>query len=120
MPDANFISRREFTLESALAILGAATITISGCSSDNSMPTNPTTNSGDVSGSISANHGHIAVIRAAQLSSPSSIVVDIRGNADHPHIVELSASEVAQIGDRVRVSKQSSTDNFHNHTVSFN
>ena len=120
MSDANSITRREFTLESALAILGAATITISGCSSDNSMPTNPTTGSGDVSGSVSANHGHIAVIRAAQLSSPSSIVLDIRGNADHPHIVELSSGEVAQISDRVRVSKQSSTDNFHNHTVSFN
>jgi len=120
MSDDSLITRREFTLESALAILGAATITISGCSSDNSMPTNPTTGNGDIAGSVSANHGHIAVIRAAQLSSPSSIVLDIRGNADHPHIVELSAAEVAQISDKARISKQSSTDNAHSHTVTFN
>ena len=120
MSDHNLLTRREFTLESALAILSAATITISGCSDSNdSNPTGPT-QSGDVQGSVSANHGHIAVIRAAQLSSAATITLDIRGNADHPHIVDLTAAEVASISDRGRVSKTSSVDVAHSHTVTFN
>ena len=113
------LTRREFTVEWALAVLGAATITVSGCDDSTSTPTNPT-QPGDVQGSVSANHGHIAVIRSAQLSSPTSITLDIRGNADHPHIVDLTATEVASISDRGRVSKTSSVDVGHSHTVTFN
>jgi hypothetical protein len=118
--DDRLRTRREFTLESALAILSAATITITGCSDNGgSILTNPT-QSGDVQGTVSANHGHIAVIRAAQLSSPTSISLDIRGNADHPHIVDLTAAEVTSVGAGGRVSKTSSIDVGHSHAVTFN
>ena len=118
MSDDNLVTRREFTLGWALAVLGAATITIS-CSSDNNPTTTPS-NPGDEVGSISANHGHIAIVHAAQLTSPTAITVDIRGNATHPHLIELSSSQVAMISDNGRVSVVSTTDDGHNHTVTFN
>jgi hypothetical protein len=112
------MTRREFTLEWAMAVLGAATITISGCS-DDSTPTTPSP-SGDVQGSVSANHGHVAVVRAAQLSSMTAIPVDIRGNATHPHLIELTVSQLSTISGGGRVSVVSSTDDGHSHTVTFN
>ena len=116
MPDDNLVSRREFTLEWAMAILSAATITIS-CGDDG--PTTPTT-SGDHTGTVSANHGHIATVTAAKITAAAAFSLDIRGTADHPHLVDLTAAEVASIGANTRVTKTSSTDNFHSHTVTFN
>jgi cobalamin biosynthesis protein CbiG len=72
-------------------------------------------------GTISANHGHSgAVITAAQLASPTGVSLDIRGSADHPHTVILTAADVTAIAGGQRVSKESSTDSAHSHTVTFN
>jgi hypothetical protein len=127
-------SRREFTLASALAILSGATITISGCgggyggSSGNPYgPTpTPTPSTGDKVGSISANHGHSAIIMGAQLTAAMAISLDIRGTADHTHTVELSAADIAAIAANKQVSKASSESGTggpygdHLHTVTFN
>jgi hypothetical protein len=119
MSEESLLSRREFTLESALAILSAATITIS-CGGSNNPTTTPTTNSGNKEGSISANHGHTATITSAELTSRNSISLNIQGQATHNHIVELTAAEVTSIGANAQVAKTSTTDNAHNHTVTFN
>jgi outer membrane biosynthesis protein TonB len=74
----------------------------------------------DKTGTISANHGHRAVITGAQLTAGNAVNLDIQGTAAHPHSVQLSASEVQAIADNQRVSKASSTDSGHNHTVTFN
>jgi hypothetical protein len=118
MSEDNLLTRREFTLESALAILSAATITIS-CGDDDKPSTAPTTAT-DKNGTVSANHGHVAVITAAQLTSPTTISLNIQGQATHAHTVDLTAAEVSSIGANVQVAKVSSTDNAHNHTVTFN
>jgi hypothetical protein len=122
------ISRREFTVEWALAMLAGVAITISGCGSDS--PSSPTpspgggggggTASGDVSGAISANHGHIATVTAARINAAAGFDLDIMGNATHPHTVTLSASQVQQIGTRQTVAVTSTTNESHNHTVTFN
>ncbi|HEY1303818.1 MAG TPA: hypothetical protein VGF24_09745 [Vicinamibacterales bacterium] len=117
MPDDNLVTRREFTLEWAMAILSAATITIS-CGDDG--PTTSPTLSGDHRGTVSANHGHIATVTAAKIAAPAAFSLDIRGEADHPHLVDLTAAEITSIGQNVRVTKTSSTDDFHSHTVTFN
>ena len=120
------LDRREFTLQSAMAILSAATITISGCgggSSPGPSPSpnpNPNPGGGDVAGTIDGNHGHRAVISSAQLTAANSIQLGIRGDADHPHTVDLTAAEVTMIGARQRVSKTSTNDQAHSHTVTFN
>ena len=116
MADENLLTRREFTVEWALAVLGAATITIS-CGDD---PGTGPSNSGDRTGAISANHGHVALVTATQLNSSNAIPVDIRGNATHPHLIELTVSQLQTISSGGRVSVVSSTDDAHDHTVTFN
>ena len=130
MDDA--ISRRDFTLRAVLALFSGVAITITGCgdddgSSDDGSPspaptpsTNPGPSTGDVSGVISANHGHTAVISAAQLTAGNALRLDITGSADHTHTVDLSANEVTQIQNRQQVSKTSSTGASHDHMVTFN
>ena len=127
--------RRAITVGAALAMLGFPTITLSGCggggggggngeADDDNGPTGPnptpTPGAGDVQGTIAANHGHVAIITAAQLQAGNGLTLDIRGNAGHTHMVALSGTEVVQIRDRQRVSKISSTTDGHEHTVTFN
>lgn len=119
---------RRATLQSILALFSGVVITI-GCggSDDGGSPTSPSSPppSGPGTGSVSANHGHQAVIESARLSAGNAVSLDIRGGATHPHTVELSAQEVTQIAARQRVSKTSSTNDSpdagtHSHTVTFN
>lgn len=124
--DTITLGRREFTVEAVLALLSGAVITI-GCGGDNDSanpiapaPPAPTPPPADRAGVISANHGHVATITAAQITAGNALSLDIRGGSDHPHTVELSAGEVMAIGRNERVSKVSSTDFSHNHTVTFN
>jgi hypothetical protein len=125
------VGRRGFTLASAMAILSGVAITIvdSGCggSSSPTMPPTPTptpnpnpTPSADKVGQISANHGHTATITAARLAEGGDYVLDIEGQAGHPHSVNLSGADMMAIANNQRVSKESSTDSGHSHTVTFN
>jgi hypothetical protein len=118
MPDEHFLTRREFTLESALAILGAATITITGCGDDDDNGTGPS-GQGEA-GTISANHGHQITITAAQITAGGALSLDIRGSATHPHTISLTAAQVASIGQNQQVSVVSTTEELHSHTVTFN
>jgi outer membrane biosynthesis protein TonB len=74
----------------------------------------------DKTGSITSNHGHAARITAAQLTAGGTLQLDITGSASHPHTVQLSAGEVMDVAENRRVSKESSTDAAHSHTVTFN
>jgi len=123
------LGRREFTEASILALLSGVAITISGCGSGGyGSPASPspssqpptTTAAGDVVGSISANHGHRAVVTRVQITAGVGVSLDIRGSADHTHTVELSADEIGRIGAGQRVSTQSSSEAAHSHTVTFN
>jgi hypothetical protein len=132
MAEQNGLSRRDFTVAAALAALSGVAITISACGGGGS-PTSSTatggsapggtgsgTASGDKAGVVSANHGHSAVITAALLTAGGALRLDIKGTADHPHTVELSAAEVAAIAGGTKTTKESSTDASHSHDVTFN
>ena len=128
MKEARILDRREFTLAAAMAILSGVAITVSGCgggSSSSASPAAPTSSTpaasgGDKTGSISANHGHAAVITSAQLTAAGGIALGIQGTASHPHTVTLAASDISAIAGNQRVSKESSNDSAHSHTVTFN
>jgi hypothetical protein len=124
MSDDNLLTRRQFTVESALAMLAGVTITISGCGDDDNNPTtNPTPPASDKTGTVSTDAGHThtgAVITAAQLTAGNAITLTLTGTTTHTHTVALSQAELAQISGGTRVSKTSSTDNAHSHTVTFN
>lgn len=113
------LTRREFTVESVLALLAGVAITVSGCGSSSSSPTAPTASS-DVSGTISANHGHTATVTAAQITAANEVTLNIQGQATHNHMVTLTADQVRAIGARTQVSVLSTTDAGHQHTVTFN
>jgi len=131
MQEEKTLGRREFTLASALAMLSGVTITITGCGGGSSYspstptpapaPTPaPTPESGDKVGTVSANHGHVAVITAARLMEGGDLSLDITGNADHPHTVALAAADLTAIAANQQVSKTSSTNSSHSHQVTFN
>jgi len=124
MIESPLTDRREFTLQSLMAVLGGVTITISGCGGSGpksgGSPTGPTgTTDADTTGAISTNHGHKATITSAQLAAGSALLLDIRGDADHPHMVELTAAEISRIRSQQTVSKDSSTMGEHMHVVTF-
>ncbi len=127
--EPDLIGRREFTLQSALALLAGVVITVDGCGgTDNSpsptpspTPTPTPAPAADVNGSVSANHAqpHVAVITAAQITAGSAVSLNIQGMATHPHIVELAASDLVSLRNRTAVTKDSSNVNNHTHTVTF-
>jgi hypothetical protein len=108
------LNRREFTVEAALALLGGAIITISGC--DNG--TEPSPVPVDVIGEIASNHGHFVTITAAAIRAGAALDVDIRGTSGHNHVVSLSTVELAIIRNGGRIEKESSGTR-HTHLVTF-
>jgi hypothetical protein len=126
------LTRREFTVAAALAALSGVAITISesACGGSSYSPSTPTPNptpaptptpaSGDKVGEISSNHGHSAVITAAQLTAGGALQLDIMGTATHTHTVVLTAAEVTAIAGGTKTSKESTTTDGHSHTVTFN
>ena len=125
MSEDERLSRRDFTATGLMALFGGRVITVAACGSDTSSGS-PTAPSGtDRIGSISANHSHTAVLTAARLGAGGAVVLDIRGGANHPHTVELSADQVAQVRDGQRLA-ETSTAHFgagfgsHSHLVTFN
>jgi hypothetical protein len=116
-------SRREFTLASALALLGGVTITISACGGSGNSSMSPVSPQGgplpDVTGAISANHGHKAVILSAQITADNALTLNIQGEADHNHTLSMTSGDLTQIKNGNSVSKESSETTNHHHTVTF-
>jgi hypothetical protein len=110
------MTRREFSLEAALAILGTCVITVSDCGGSKT-PTQPTPT--DVNGTISNNHGHKAAITGAQIVAGAAIELDIRGDASHPHTVSISQADLNALRNRQTVTHDSTNNNNHIHTVTF-
>jgi hypothetical protein len=116
-------TRREFTLEAALAILGGCAITISDACSKSSTSPSPTAPA-DVTGVISANHNHSAMITGAQITAGTAFTVNIQGTAAHPHTLAITQADLTALKSRQAVTKESTTDfsntfGNHAHTVTF-
>lgn len=127
MKEEKTLDRREFTLAAAMAALSGVAITISACGGGGS-PSSPTPTptpappaaATDKTAVIGSNHGHAGTITAAQLTAGGTLSLNIQGTAAHPHTVELTAADISTIASSQRVSKESSTDNGHSHSVTFN
>jgi hypothetical protein len=112
------MDRRKFTAGAAMALLGGAAITISGCGAGSS-PTEITPPLADRTGTIASNHGHAAVITAAQQGAGGAVDLDLRGTSGHTHMVSLTADDVTNVRKGAMLQKESS-GNSHTHTVTFN
>jgi hypothetical protein len=76
----------------------------------------------DLVGTISLNHGHNAVITAAQLAAGGALKLEIQGASIHGHALELSADEVTRIrrGEVVSLLSAAGWEDKHDHRVTFN
>ena len=117
-PNDDLLSRRAFTMHSLLAILATATIAIAGCDSGSNVGPSPP--AGAREGVVSNNHGHRAIVEAAQLNANTTITIDMRYQATHNHELVLTPLELASISENGRVVKTSSITEGHSHTVTFN
>src|SRR6185503_6110747 len=125
------IGRREFTLQSALALLAGVVISVDGCGGSTTSPSPSATPSPspapapppavDVNGSVATNHAapHVAVITAAQITAGSAISLNIQGMATHPHNVDLTQADLVSLRNRTAVTKESPTVNNPTHVVTF-
>jgi hypothetical protein len=112
------VTRREFTLQSALAILSGVVITVSGCD-DDAPPTTPTAS--DIQGTVATNHAtpHVVTVTGAQITAGNAVTLTLTGTPTHTHTVELTQSELGMLRNRQAVTKTSTTDNGHSHGVTF-
>lgn len=108
------MNRREFTIEAAMALLGCATITLSGCETS----TDPSPVIVDVAGEVASNHGHAVTISAANLRAGGALDLDIKGTAGHTHKVSLSTVDLALIRNGGQVQKESTVTR-HIHIITF-
>ena len=124
----NALSRREFTLDAALAILAGCVITVSeacgSSSSSTTAPSPPPAAPADINGVIGTNHGHVAVVTGAQITAGGAVTMSIQGTAAHPHTVTLSQADFTALKNRQAVATTSSTDlsatfGNHSHSVTF-
>ena len=119
------MDRREFTREVSLLFLGGVTITVSACGGggySNPVTRNPPSNDPtDEPGQISANHGHSVVVTSAELVAGAALLaLDIKGGATHPHAITLPAAALVDIREGKPVVVQSTTNEGHDHLVTFN
>ena len=116
-------TRREFTLDAALALLAGCVITISDACGSSTSPT-PNTPPADVAGVVSANHNHSGAITGAQITAGSAFTLNIQGTAAHPHTVSITQADLTALKNRQSVSRESSSDlsatfGQHSHAVTF-
>lgn len=115
-------TRREFTLDAALAVLAGCAITISdACGKSTTEPTSTPT---DVTAAISSNHNHSGVITSAQITSGTAFTLNIQGTAAHPHTVSITQADLTALKNRQSITRESSTDlsntfGNHSHQVTF-
>ena len=117
------VTRREFTLEAALALLAGCVITISDACGSSTSPT-PVAPPADITGAISANHNHAIVITGAQITAGNAIAVSIQGTAAHNHTLSITQADLTALKNRQSVARDSTADpsttfGVHAHTVTF-
>jgi hypothetical protein len=121
--DGDDLTRREFTLEAALALLAGVTITVSGCGEDSPMAPGGGSGGGgnpnDIVGVIGTNHGHTVRITEAQLDAGVAVTLTLTVGEGHTHTVALSMADLTALNNNQVVQKVSSFDATHDHTVSF-
>ena len=89
------LTRREFTLEAALALLAGCVITISDACGGSTSPTPVTSGPpADVTGVIADNHGHSGVITGAQITAGNAVTLSIQGTAVHSHTVSITQADL--------------------------
>jgi hypothetical protein len=124
-------SRRKFLGTLTGALVAGLAIQILGCTEDpvsSGSPAPGTGNGGncalgkaaaDRTGTVSANHGHVAVVTQAVQDAGVAHQLSIEGSAGHDHIVALTEADITALKAGSALTKTSSNVNSHTHTVTF-
>jgi hypothetical protein len=96
------------------------TLVIHACGGDDSEgnPTGGGANCNDgVDATISSNHGHELRIPAADFDAGESKTYSIQGSSTHSHSITLSAQDLTDLKAGQKISKDSTTDAGHTHSL---
>lgn len=66
---------------------------------------------------ISNPHGHTMTVTKEEVTAGVEITYQIRGNGSHPHTVTITAADFTMLQANTMVTKTSSNDNGHTHSV---
>jgi hypothetical protein len=108
------ITKRSF-VRGSLGVCAAGVLT-AACGGDDDDDT-ATNNGGACTTEIASNHGHALTISATDKMTGAAKEYDIKGSADHSHMVSLSADDFADLASGTIVIVTSSTNEGHSHDV---
>ena len=77
----------------------------------------PSMSCATTSSTISANHGHVAMVPAADVMAGVEKSYNIKGGSAHPHMITITAAQFAMIKAGTPVTVTSSNDAGHTHNV---
>lgn len=66
---------------------------------------------------IGANHGHVLMVSKADVAAGAAKTYDIRGTADHPHSVTVTAAMFAMLQASTAITAVSTTNSSHDHPI---
>jgi hypothetical protein len=66
---------------------------------------------------ISANHGHVLTVSAADVTAAVDKTYDIMGSSVHTHTVTLTAAHFAMLAQNQTVNVTSTSSGAHSHTI---
>lgn len=115
-------TRRTFLQQMALAGAGVSALWAAACGDDDGG--GGTDAGGGEGGStcspnatIGENHGHSISVPSADVLAGVARSYDIQGTSMHPHTVEVTAAQFAELASGTTVTVTSSTDAAHTHSV---
>jgi hypothetical protein len=116
------MTRRDFTVNSALALLAGCVITVTEIGCDEKMPSTPSpTPPADIKGdvAVAANHTHSVTVTGAEIAAGNSVALTLTGSTSHTHTVQLTQSDMTALRNRQAVTHDSTNDSNHVHAVTF-
>jgi hypothetical protein len=66
---------------------------------------------------IGANHGHVLMVSKADVAAGAAKTYDIRGAADHPHSVTVTAAMFTTLQASTAITAVSTTNSSHDHPI---
>lgn len=116
------MTRRDFTVDSVLALLAGCVITVTDVACDEKMPSKPSpAPPADINGSVAvaANHTHTVTVTGAQIAAGNAVALTLTGSTSHTHTVQLTQSDMTALTNRQAVMHDSTNDSNHMHAVTF-
>lgn len=114
------LTRKEFLSTVVTAVAGAAGAAwLAGCGSsdDDGGSSGGDCMTNGSTASISGNHGHTLTVQKSEIMTAAAKMYDIKGTADHTHMVTISAGAFGMLASNQSVMTVSTTGDNHTHSI---